>query len=296
MKKALIVFRRLIHPPKWFMLIASPIVFAALFFIFITGRSHSVFAYPTYGMSAYCTVILLSHLPRLIKSTSFSLMQCVKGTALGRKYINDLAFRCCISLLLGIVTNFLYVAFRLAVGIRYASVWFISMAFYYLVLGIMRLLLIISYKHRENVNEVICYHRTALLLFLLNLPMGGMILLMVLTDSGYSYPGYVIYLSAIYTFYTTILSVINLQKYRALSSPVISAAKALNFIAALMSVLGLQTAMIAHFSSNNDSFRKLMNTITGGGVWLSVIFTAVYMLHRSKRMRHEVRPVDKIRK
>lgn len=58
--------------------------------------------------------------------------------------------------------------------------------------------------------------------------MGGIIPLMVLTDSGYFYPGYVIYLSAIYTFYA--------------------------------------------------------------------ILTAACMLHRSKRMENEVKPVEQIRK
>lgn len=38
--------------------------------------------------------------------------------------------------------NFLYAAFRAAVGIRYRSVWFVSMAIYYLLLGAIRLSLI----------------------------------------------------------------------------------------------------------------------------------------------------------
>ena len=105
----------------------------------------------------------------------------------------------------------------------------------------------------------------------------------LLTDSGYSYPGYVIYLSALYTFYTMFLSVVNIVKFRKLGSPILSAAKVLNFIAALMSVLGLQTAMIAQFSTESDHFRQIMNAITGGGIWAAVILTAVIMLYRSKR-------------
>ena len=135
------------------------------------------------------------------------------------------------------------------------------------------------------------HRRTAWLLFLLNIPMGGMIVLMVLTDSGYSYPGYVIYLSALYTFYTIILAVVNLVTFRRLGSPVLSAAKVLSFVAALMSLLGLQTAMISQFSTEGENFRRMMNAITGGGVWFSVILIAVYMLLRSRNMK-EVKPVD----
>ena len=149
-----------------------------------------------------------------------------------------------------------------------------------------------NYRHKSKTVELRCYRRTAWLIFLLNIPMGGMITLMVLTNSGYSYPGYVIYLSAMYTFYTMVTSVINLVRFRRLGSPILSAAKVLNFIAALMSILGLQTAMIAQFSVESDSFRKTMNAITGGVIWLCVILTAVYMLRRSRKMQSEVKPVE----
>ena len=107
--------------------------------------------------------------------------------------------------------------------------------------------------------------------------MGGMIVLMVRTNSGFSYPGYIIYLSAFYTFYTMIISVLNLVKFRKLGSPILSAAKVLNFIAAMMSILGLQTAMISRFSENGEAYRKMMNTITGGFVYGIVIVTLISM-------------------
>ena len=121
--------------------------------------------------------------------------------------------------------------------------------------------------------------------------MGGMIVLVVLTDSGYSYPGYVIYLSALYTFYTIILAIVNLVKFRKLGSPILSAAKVLSFVAALMSLLGLQTAMISQFSTEGEDFRRRMNAITGGGVWIAVILAAVTMLLHSRKMK-EVKSVD----
>ena len=221
-------------------------------------------------------------------------MQRINNTKFGGKYVNDLAFRGSVSIYQGMAVNFLYVLFRIVVGIRYASVWFISMAVYYLVLAVLRLSLILNYRHKSKILELRCYRRTAWLLFLLNIPMGGMILLMVLTNSGYSYPGFVIYLSAMYTFYTMVTSVINLVRFCRLGSPILSAAKVLNFIAALMSILGLQTAMIAQFSTEGDGFRKMMNAITGGAIWLSVILTAVYMLYRSSKLRDEVKSNEQV--
>ena len=248
-------------------------------------------AYMIYGMSAYCLTIWILPLPRLFRKAKENMMHRLTGTVFGGKYIGDLAFRGSVSIYPGMMVNFLYVVFRIFVGIRYASVWFLTIAIYDLLLGIMRLSLILSYRNRNMKSELRCYRRTAWLLFLLNIPMGGMIVLMVLTDSGYSYPGYVIYLSALYTFYTIILAIVNLVKFRKLGSPILSAAKVLNFVAALMSLLGLQTAMISQVSTEGENFRRMMNAITGGGVWFAVILTAVYMLLRSRKMK-EVTSVD----
>ena len=130
------------------------------------------------------------------------------------------------------------------------------------------------------------------LLFLLNIPMGGMIVLMVRTNSGFSYPGYIIYLSALYTFYTMITSTLKLAKFRKLGSPILSAAKVLNFIDAMMSILGLQTAMISRFSENGESYRKMMNAITGGFVYGIVILIAVIMLLHNIKIRKKVETIE----
>ncbi len=294
MKKALAIFNKLLRPPKWVLLLAPPVVFAALIAIFLTGQNNSALAYLIYGLSAYCLTILIFPLPKRIRNAKASVMRRINRTAFGGRYVNDLAFRGSVSIYQGMTVNFLYALFRIVVGIRYTSMWFISMAVYYLVLAVLRLSLILNYRHKSKTVELRCYRWTAWLLFLLNLPMGGMILMMVLTNSGYSYPGYVIYLSAMYTFYTMVTSVINLVKFRRLRSPILSAAKVLNFIAALMSILGLQTAMIAQFSTEGENYRRMINAITGGAVWLSVILTAVYMLYLSSKQRDEVKSDEQV--
>lgn len=284
MKRVWTLLERLLHPPKWVLLTLPPIVFAALIYVLLKGKN-SMPAYMIYCMSAYCLTIWILPLPRLLRKAKANMMRWLTGTVFGGKYMGDIAFRGSVSIYQGMMVNFLYVAFRIFIGIRYASVWFITIAIYYLLLGVMRLSLILSYRNRNVKSELRCYRRMAWLLFLLNIPMGGMIVLMVLTDSGYSYPGYVIYLSALYTFYTIILAIVNLVKFRKLGSPILSAAKVLTFVAALMSLLGLQTAMISQFSTEGENFRRMMNAITGSGVWFAVILIVVTMLLHSRKMK-----------
>lgn len=291
------LLQKLLHPPGWVLIFVPLLSFAALAAVIIRQCPENILVYLIYSLSAYSLTIWLTALPGLTKRAKSAMM----GSKLMRKaaaspitgrYFKDLAFRGSISIYQGMAVNFFYVAFRVVAAIRYASVWFLSMAIYYLVLGGLRAYLIVCYRRRTPELERRCYHTTAWFLFLLNIPMGGMIVLMVRTDSGFSYPGYVIYLSALYTFYTMITSAINLIRFRRLGSPILSAAKVLNFVAAMMSILGLQTAMISRFSENGEDYRKMMNAITGGFVYGIVILIAIYMLLHGRYLRKKVESVE----
>lgn len=279
---------RILFPPMWILLLIPIISFTALIFVFVSDNTDSTPAYICYCMSAYSLSIWTAALLKLIKRGK----ALVTSLPIVSKYQSDLAFRGKISLYEGIVVNFFYVIFRIAAGIRYASIWFISMAVYYLVLGCLRLYLAICYHRRNSKTEYSCYRNTAWLLFLLNIPMGGMIIQMIWANSGFSYPGYVIYLSALYTFITMTTSVINLVRFRRFGSPILSAAKILNFISAMMSILGLQTAMISRFSEDEEDFRLMMNSISGGFVYGIVILIAVLMLLRSRQRKGTVESIE----
>lgn len=262
---------RLLYPPKWILLPLPPAVFTALVYIFLTGQDNSALAYPVYGLSAYSLTILL----RLCQS-GLAGYWLPSGTA-GR-YRSSLPSKS----LDGIGMTVLFG--RMSVSVRgwrpIFSMWFSvplpasAMPRYgsspwppttwcWVGCGLICFSVIAAAALPAAYR---CYRRTAWLLFLLNLPMGGMILQMVRTDAGYSYPGYVIYLSALYAFYTVVAAIINLVKFRRRGNPILSAARALNFISAMMAILGLQTAMISRFSENSEGFRLTMNSVTGGAV------------------------------
>lgn len=294
MERAKRIAQTLLHPPVWVLILVPLLSFGALAAIFARQCTETVPAYLIYGMSAYSLTIWCIALPPLISRAKSRIMGSKLAAAADRRpelrrYFDDPAYRGSVSLYQGVTVNFLYVAFRVATGVRYSSVWFLSIAVYYFVLGALRLYLIVGYRRRSPARERRCYRTTAWLLLLLNLPMGGMIAQMIWKNTGFSYPGYIIYLSALYTFYTMITAMVNLVKFRRLGSPILSAAKVLNFVAALMSILGLQTAMLTSFSANGEGYRRMMNAITGGFVCGGVILIAALMLLHSRKLNRMVR-------
>lgn len=206
---------------------------------------------------------------------------------IGARYRSDRVFRGKVGIYRGMTVNLVYGLFRGVMGVIYSSVWLLSTAAYYLVLGCIRLGLARAYRMKEARGgldyECRCYGRTAWLLLLLDIPMGGMIILMIVTETGSAYPGYTIYASAAYTFYIMTMSVLDVIRFRKLGSPILSAAKVLNSVAAMMSILGLQNALISTFSPENKDYLRLMNTLTGTGIYLLVIAIAIYMVSRSRK-------------
>ena len=164
----------------------------------------------------------------------------------------DPAYRGRVGLSRSMTVNLLYAAFRLGAAFHFRSAWFLSLGVFHLVLGLLRTNLVYHGCLAEKRQELRCYRQTAWLLFLLDLFMGGMIMQMVLTGSSFSYPGYGIYLSVMYAFYTLSAAVLHLVKYRKLGSPLLSAAGVLHFVSALMTMLGLQTAMLVRFSPHAE--------------------------------------------
>lgn len=297
----------LLHPTKWVLYTVPLVSFSALIFIFVANQEETAAAYFIFSMSAYSLTIVIASLPalagrvRLLKAKLLGhrAIQKIWSTPLVKRYQNDELFRNSARIYQGMAINFFHMIFRMIAGIHYASVWFLSIAAYDMVLCVIRAYLVRSYRRRTKETPdyaLHCYRRTAGMLFILNVPMGGMIILMIQTDSGFLYPGYIIYLSALYTLCMMTLSVIHLIKFQKMTDPILSAAKVLNFVCAMMSVLGLQTAMISRFSFQGESYRKMMNSITGGVVWIGVIVAAISMIICSTRKLKKVYADEQVRK
>jgi hypothetical protein len=77
--------------------------------------------------------------------------------------------------------------------------------------------------------------------------------------------------------------VINVIRFRRHGSPIHSAAKVISLTAALVSMLSLETAMLAQFGGDDSEFRMIMTSISGGMVCTFVLAMAIYMIVRSTR-------------
>lgn len=246
----------------------------------LAAGEHGPLAYLSYAASAYAFVISLTGCWRM----AGFLKRAVKAHPLGRRLVEDSKFRAEISLHQGLIVNLVYIAVKMACGIRYRSPWFISLAVYYALLALMRLLLLFRRKRLNELGELRRCRLCGLVLLAMNLALAGIVDFMVRQNQGYEYPGTLIYLMAAYSFYAAILAVVNVVRFRRHGSPVLSAAKAINLAAAMVSILSLETAMLSRFGGGDGLlFRRRMTGATGGAVCALILGMAVYMIVESTR-------------
>lgn len=283
------VCKKLIYPPFWLICLLTVLSAAALILVFVQQWRDGPLTYAVYALSAYTLAILCIFLTRTLPGWYGKGKQKLSSHPLGGRYLTDAAFRVQVSLYISLAITLAFSALKLVSGIFYASFWMGAVAIYYILLSVLRFILL-RYMQRGTDTQSLLheYRRYRLcggILLILNLSLSGIVFQMVWQDKSYNYPGTLIFVAALYTFYSVTVSLIDIVRYRKYQSPVLSAAKAIRLAAALVSLLSLETAMLTRFG-DDEVFRRLMTASTGAGVCMIVLGISVYMIVRATKKIH----------
>lgn len=283
-------------PPVWTLLISIP-SYGLVIYALVCENVKSKVAYPAYFLSAYALAITITGITGIIHWARTGIekhpfVKKILSVPFLNRCVKERVYRAEVSLYSGFLINLLYAGIKLFSGVCYKSVWFITLAVYYILLAVMRFSLLHHVRKREKIGNDLSaqwrrYRLCGMILLLMNWALTGIIVLVIHQDRGFDYPGVLIYVMALYAFYATITAVINIVKFRKYGSPVLSAAKAINLTAALVSMLSLETAMLAQFGAADDAgFSRGMMAATGFGISVIVLGMAVYMiLHATKILK-----------
>ena len=277
-------------PPVPTLLISVP-AYGLVIYALAGKNVEPVIAYAAYFLSAYAFIITVTGITGIVRFVRqgidrHPLVRKALGIPLVSRYLREDMFRAETGLYQGFFINLLYAGIKMFSGILYRSVWFITLAVYYILLAVMRasLLHYVRKAGKDKVSEWKRYRLCGIILLFMNIALAGIVILVIYQNSGFEYPGMLIYVMAMYAFYAAIMAVRNVVKFRKYGNPVMSAAKVINLTAALVSMLSLETAMLTQFGAADDPlFRQIMTASTGAGISLVVLGMAVFMIVRSTR-------------
>lgn len=280
--------KRLIFPPIWLMIILTLFSAVALVVVFVKNLNNSPISYVVYVLSFYTLLVDCIFFGTVFPKRYKKVKKKIYSHPVGNRYMTDMAFRTHISLYLSLTINLLYVATNLFSGIYYRSVWFITLASYYIILVIMRFLLL-RYVGKIGIGKdrIKALKRSrvcGIILLPLNIVLYGVVILVIVQGKGFQYNGIFIYVMAMYTFYVTTRAIVNIIRYRKYNSPIMSTTKVISLTASLVSMLSLETAMLSQFGKDMTAENKqLMIILTGAGVSVIVITMALSMIIKTTK-------------
>ena len=220
----------------------------------------------------------------------------IKRNPLGEKFFDDYTFRIILSTMPTFIINVAYTVYNGVLGVMHQSEWFITMAVYYSLLGIMRYHAvhtgrIISRMEDQSLikkKELSVIKTEGILLLLLNLALSGVVLLTIVQDTAKRYSEIMVITIAAYTSYKIITSVINMIKVRKLQSPILITIRNISVADALVSVLTLQMTMLASFQGRSTMNINQMNAMTGMAACILISLLGISMIYYSyKRNKKE---------
>ncbi|MEO5288206.1 hypothetical protein [Limosilactobacillus allomucosae] len=199
-----------------------------------------------------------------------------------------------ISNYLGLIIATLYCIYTFSVGVIYESAWFVTQAFYYLLLFIIRLILghkIRTSKRRSLTDRWKTYRTIGRLLLLFTLTLSGMMILILhQKDVTSNFSQNILLIVALYTFVNLGSVIRGFAKSRRYESLLLKADKDVVMVTALISLYNLQTLMLDVYSSD-PAYVRLMTISTGLAIIGIVIGLAGWMLiesHLALKKIHDV--------
>lgn len=285
--------KKLLFPPVWLMVLLTIASVVLLTMVFVKGWEQQVIAYFVYVLSFYTLSVVTLYCVMVLPKQYGKIKQKIYENPFGNRYMTDRAFRTEVSLYLSLAISLLYVGINIWSWHFSHSWWFVVLAVYYVIMAVMRFLLVRYVRTKEIGTSILEEWKRsricAYILLLVNLSLSGAVLMILYRNRGYDYPGMMIYVMALYTFYSTTHAIVDIVKYRKLGSPIMSTAKIVSLSAALVSMLNLETAMFAQFGADMAvEYQRIFIILTGAGVSATVVTLSVLLIVKAtKEIRRE---------
>lgn len=278
-------FRVFIYPHIAVLLILLPTSIAGLVWAMRTPQQTQPLCIAAYVLSAYTLTIWCVRVPAIMRY----IRQFRQSNRFVRRWLQEVQLRMRVTLTASFVWNTAYGALQLGLGIYHQSAWFYSLAAYYFSLAIMRFFLT---RHAlryapgvERKRELSAYRLCGEILLLMNLALSGVMLSRIRDNRLIQHHEITTIAMAAYSFTSLSMAIVNIKKYRRYQSPVFSASKAISLAAACVSMLSLESTMLATFGGEQMQAHTqlLFLALSGAAVFLCIAAMAVYMIVTANR-------------
>lgn len=274
-------FKKLFFPKAWLLALASIAGAAALFAVFYYGHSENLaVAIPVYTLCTWALCCFCIRVPRIYKGT----VRFLKRSRFLRRMMEDKAYSVRVSTLFSFELDLFYCIFKAASAFAYRSAFSGAAAFYHLIMGSGRFMLLRGLRrgHEDMEKELREFRFCGHMLLWLTAAITAMNLYSILEQQQKQYPGFTIYAAAAYTFFSLYSALHGIIRFHRAGNPLCTAGKCMSLSSALVSLLSLEEAMFFAFGDGGN-WQQVMQAATGLGVFAAVTALSVFMIRRANK-------------
>lgn len=277
--------------------ILSILIIAGTVVLVVLGKTESIFVYLLYALSATALAFVVWMAIYFIPKIKEMITSELKRHKFTKELLDSYGYRSIIFAICSFIINVAYASFQGVMAILSRSIWLGSLAVYCLAISLIRGGIVATSRKREQANgefteikQIRAYRNCGIYLVLLNFALVGAVVQMVAFGGGFKYAGNMIYVMAVYAFYKLGMGLYNIFRAKKCNDYTIQSIKNISFADALVSILGLQTAMLYAFSE--DYQPRVPNALTGGAVLVLIIAMGIFMIVKGKKELKKFEEVD----
>ena len=245
----------------------------------------------------YSVVLIIKNLPITVKAVK----EWLRAHPFTGKMMDDFGFR---KIIFGIGSFVMSVGYGFINGYTWlitGSIWHGALAIYYVMLALTRGGILVHHKRKIGkdpdeisieIKEATTCRNSGIVLLVLNSALFLVVLMMTFAGKSFRYEGTLIYAYAAYTVYKLTMAIVNLPKSKRQSDMTVEAMQAVSLTDALVSLIALQTALLAQFGTDGTK-QPLFNGITGTVVCLGVLTIGIVIIARGQKRRNQLLNVVK---
>ena len=285
------ILLKILFPHKILIFFLVNISAVTLIYAFCGKDCPEIVAYFSYFLSAYALTVVCVRMPEIIKKVKTG----IYGNKYANKYLTSKGIRIRTSLYGGLLFNIIFALFKVVMGVMYQSKWLFAMAGYNTILSVMRFFLVRrdiidrnEEDYKRRLRGLYDYKQCGWFMLLLNIAISVIVMMVVFDNQVITYPGFMIYAIAAYTFYCLTMAIISIVKYWNRQNPLFSAVKRIGMAKALVSIFTLQVAMLTQFGTGDYLTNQMANGATGFSVCVIITVMAILMLTGVKKDYKEI--------
>ncbi len=291
---------KIYNPPNWValiaivsMLIVCPLVVLTVLFNY--GETVPiVIACTVCGLLfVYATVVIVNYIVKLRKKV----LHVADKYTFTKKLHKNYEFRTLFFGIFALLCNIGYTVFLISMAFTYDSIWYGSIGVYYILLSVSRGGVLIQnqkdeqkYKydfHKLQTAKVGTYRYCGVMMLVLSLSLIFSVTELIVDNSGFRVTGWLIYVFAAMAIYKVFGALQHFIRSTKRDDLVVRSVRYINFAVTLMSVLCLQTSILAAYPPKNITL-AVANGITGALVCLITLGLGLFMIVFSVRAKRRL--------